>query len=61
MERTDVKVCVRPYVHQVIDEINRKPSFKKSTGEHFVTWKGSKYLLTNTGVGYVIWVDEQDD
>lgn len=59
MEKTEVTVCVRPYVHDVVDKITRKPTFKKSTGEHIVSYKGRKYPLANSGAGYIIWVDEE--
>lgn len=59
MERVTIKVCVRPYFHDVIDEIVRKPKFSAREGKHYVTYKGKDYSLVRNGSDYIIWVVEE--
>ncbi|KFZ26311.1 MAG: hypothetical protein KQ78_01484 [Candidatus Izimaplasma bacterium HR2] len=57
MEKVDIKICVRPYVHDIIDEISRKPKF--ISGKHYIQYKNKRHLLTKTSVGCVVWVDDE--
>lgn len=59
MEKVNVKVCVRPYFHDVIDEVVRKPKFSKAEDVHYITYKKRDYTLHRNDEGYHIWVDEQ--
>ena len=58
MERVEINICIRPYYHDVIDTIVRKPKFKKTTGKHYVSYKGKEYPLAGNKNNYVVWMDE---
>ena len=58
MEKVNIKVCVRPYYHDVIEEITRKPKFNKTNNHHFIKYKGEDFILHTHGGEYNIWVDE---
>jgi hypothetical protein len=59
MEIQEIKVCVRPYYHDVVDTIKRKPKFSKREEKHYVTYKGKDYSLVKNEGGFIIWVEEQ--
>lgn len=58
MQQVAIKVCRKPYAHDVIDEIVRKPKYNPKTHKHTVTYKTHSYILMNTSVGYIIWVED---
>ena len=58
MDKVKINVCVRPYFHDVVEEIVRKPKFSKVTNKHYVTYKKREYPLDKSGDKYVIWVKE---
>jgi len=58
MEKVDVSVCIRPYVHDVVEKVKRKPKFK--SGKHYIRYKKEEHELHRTSGGYVIWVNEDD-
>lgn len=59
MEKVDINVCVRPYVHDVVDTITRKPVYRKSVDKHYITYKKQSHPLVKTSGGFVIWIDEE--
>lgn len=59
MEKLNVKVCVKPYFHDVIDEVARKPKYDKRLDKHFITYKSNAHELVKTKDGYIIWVEEE--
>jgi len=62
MDKVKINICVRPYYHDVVDTIERKPKFNKAHDKHYVTYKKKTYPLAK-GVGqvpYVIWIEEDD-
>jgi len=59
MDKQRIQVCVRPYFHDVIDTIERKPKFNKTADKHYVTYKGNDYSLVRNGEGFIIWVEEE--
>jgi hypothetical protein len=58
MEKVKINVCVRPYFHDVVDTIERKPKFSKTADRHFVRYKGNDFSLVKNGESYIIWVEE---
>jgi hypothetical protein len=58
MEKVKINVCVRPYYHDVVETIERKPKHNKTSDTHSVTYKGSTFPLESRGGQYTIWVDE---
>ena len=60
MDKTEIKICVRPYYHDVVKTITRKPKYNKTTGNHYVRLNGRDIRLDKTSGGYVIWIDEDD-
>ena len=59
MDKVNIKVCVRPYYHDVIDEVVRKPKFNKTANVHYITYKKYDYILYKMGEGWHIWVEEE--
>lgn len=59
MDKIKISVCVRPYYHDVIDNIERKPKYNAKTETHYVSYKKKKFILDKQGDGYFIWVDEE--
>ena len=59
MDKVKISVSVRPYYHDVIDTIERKPTFNESTNKHYVSYKKKKFELDKRSDGYFIWVDEE--
>lgn len=57
MEKVDIKICIRPYAHDIIDEISRKPKF--ISGKHYIQYKNKKHITTKTAIGWVVWVDDE--
>jgi len=60
MEKQEIKFCVRPYLHDCIKTIERKPKYNKTTGKHSVTYLGKSYPLDRTSAGFVVWIEEDD-
>lgn len=60
MDKVKIKVCVRPYFHDVIDTIERKPRFNKLENKHYVTYKKRSLPLVKSQDTYVVWVEEND-
>lgn len=58
METVDIKVCVRPYYHDVVDEIRRKPKYSAKEDKHYITYKGRNHILVKNGNAFVIWVED---
>jgi len=52
-------VCVRPYFHDVVDTIERKPKFSKLNDSHYIRYKGKDFSLVKNGESYIIWVEEE--
>lgn len=59
MESVMVDVCVRPYRHDIVDTVRRKPKYLKSRDVHVVKYKGVNYDLKRDSSGYAIWIDEE--
>lgn len=59
MESVKIDVCVRPYRHDVLKTIKRKPVYQKSNDRHVVTYNKVRHELKRDGQGYLIWVDEE--
>ncbi len=59
MEKVKIDVCVRPYYHDVIETITRKPKFNASKNKHFVRYKNETYPLIKGSGNYIIWVDDE--
>ncbi len=61
MEKVKINVCVKPYYHDIVDTIVRKPTFNKRSGKHYVTYNKEKYeIRRNSGSSdYIIWVDDK--
>lgn len=59
MEKVTIKVCVRPYFHDVIDTIERKPKFDADKEKHYVRYNNKLYPLVKTVNQYVIWVEDE--
>lgn len=60
MEKQEIKICVRPYYHDVVKTIVRKPKFNKTTERHYVRLNGRNITLDRSGGGFVIWIEEDD-
>lgn len=62
MDKVKINICVRPYYHDVVDTIERKPRFNKTNNKHYVTYKRHTHELKHSAgdVNYVIWIDEDD-
>jgi len=61
MDKVDISVCVRPYYHDVVDKIKRKPVFNSKTQKHYVKYKNKKFDLDKRSEGYYIWVDDNGE
>ena len=59
MKNIEISVSVRPYYHDVVDTITRKPKYDTKTDTHYVTYKKRKHTLDKRSNGYFIWVDEE--
>lgn len=59
MDKIDISVCVRPYYHDVIDNIKRKPTYNSKTDKHYVKYNNKMFILDKRSEGYYIWVDER--
>jgi hypothetical protein len=59
MEKVDIKVCVRPYFHDVVDEITRKPKFDKLNDRHYVRYKNRDHTLVKNGHEFIIWIEDK--
>lgn len=59
MEKIKISVCVRPYYHDVIDNIERKPKYDSKTDTHYVSYKSKRCQLDKRSEGYYIWVNEE--
>jgi len=60
MEKQEIKICVRPYYHDVVKTITRKPKFNKTKDRHYIRLQGKDHRLDRTGGGFVIWIEEDD-
>jgi len=60
MEKVEIKFCVRPYYHDVVKKITRKPKHNKTLNKHFVRYNGQDYILQKSSDGFVVWIDEDD-
>lgn len=60
MDKCEIKICVRPYYHDVVKTITRKPKYNKTSDRHFIRYNGKEYRLDRTSEGFVIWIDEDD-
>lgn len=62
MDKVKINICVRPYYHDVVETIERKPRFNKNNNKHYVTYKKQTHELKRGAgdVAYVIWIDEDD-
>jgi len=58
MDKVEIKVCIRPYYHDVVEEISRKPKYDKTNDRHYVTYKGKNHTIQKSGGGYVLWVED---
>ena len=60
MEKVKIDVCVRPYFHDVIDTVTRKPKYNKNHDKHYVRYKGKNFPIVKGHENYVIWIEEND-
>lgn len=60
MDKQEVKICVKPYYHDVVNVITRKPKFNKTKRRHYIRFKGKNIDLNKAGGEFVMWVDEDD-
>jgi len=60
MDKCEIKICVRPYYHDVVKVIERKPKFNKTNERHYARYLGKEYRLDRTNGGFVIWIEEDD-
>ena len=60
MDKVDINVCVRPYYHDVVDTVTRKPKYDKLNDRHYVRYKGKDFTLNKGHGNYVIWIEEND-
>lgn len=59
MEKVKINVCVKPYYHDVIETIERKPKFNITKNKHFVRYKNKTYPLAKSSDNYIIWVENK--
>ncbi len=59
MEKITIDVCVRPYYHDVVDTIVRKPKYNSNHNKHYVRYKNKDYVLVPGSSNYVIWMEER--
>ena len=59
MDKVKIYVAVRPYYHDVIATIERKPRYNAKNETHYVSYKKKKFTLDKRSDGYFIWVDEE--
>jgi hypothetical protein len=57
MEKVRINVCIRPYFHDIVDTIERKPKYNKTNDRHYIRYKGKDFTLERDGSNYVVWVE----